>query len=108
MINRAIDFLGYLNLLWHEFMALDPKEDPPSTLERYTEDVVPELTAAYLKDGVADWEKWKMALWRLNPWSFRKLVNEQHQDIGVYQAHVALRAIIPLVMMRRTQVSARL
>lgn len=108
MLNRAIDFLGYLNMLWSDFMALDPEEDPPSNLERYTEDVVPETTLAYLPGGPADWKKWELPLWRLNPFSFRRLVNEQHQDISVYQAHVALRGIIPLIMMRRTQVSARL
>lgn len=104
MLNRAIDFLGYLNLLWRPFMDLDDSERPPSTIELYTEDVEPEKSPAYRPGEQADWKKYRMPLWRLDPYSFRRLVNEQHQDIGVYQAHVALRAIIPLIMMRRTQV----
>lgn len=104
MLNRAIDFLGYLYLLWNDMMALQAEEDPPGAADRYLQDVTPALTPAYLTGGRYDWEKYRMPLWRLDPFYFRRQLNEKERDLGVYQAYIALKAIIPLIMMRRTQV----
>ena len=48
MLNRAVDFLGYLKLLWHEDMMLHTAERAQNDVSFYENSVNPQLTPAYL------------------------------------------------------------
>src|SRR5206468_823536 len=93
MLNRAIDFLGYLSLLWKSEMDLCEEELPEGSLELYMQDVEPEESEGYKKDQAFDWQKHRLPLWRLNPYMYRHLMAERQRDISALKAFRALRAI---------------
>ena len=104
MMNRAIDYLGYLYLLWDEAMMLDDEEDYDEIKTLYVDDSwVPTSTAAYKRGGMYDFQKYRLRLWRLNPHMFKQVMAERQVDLTALMAYEVLRSITQLITLRRTQ-----
>ena len=106
-LNRVTDFAGYLNLLFRDEMRLDDDDKPPQRLDHYLDGrVTPKVTKSYKKGGPYEWKKHQMPFWRLDPFLYNSLVNKPDTpNIAAANAHDVLRGLIPILMLRRTQVS---
>ena len=105
MLNRASDYYGYLLYFWNEEWDIDEAEENSGAFEfdRYNDAHVPQHTATYLPGGELEYGKVGMALWRLNPDLYHSYMSEQDADIRCLKAYKALRSVIPIVMLHRTQ-----
>ena len=104
MMNRAIDYVGYLFLLWQPDMQLEMEDEPVDTKELYTDsELIPTKTAAYLRGGKYDYRKHHRRLWRLNPYAFKHVMSQQQVDLTALTAFEVLRGITQLITLRRTQ-----
>jgi hypothetical protein len=108
MMNRGPDFYGYLTLFWRDIFHISDRESfGDFHFDRY-HDAPPEHTPAYDAGGVVDWARHQLPLWRLFPLSFWQAINRK-DDLGrCVSAYEVLRAVIPIVMLRRTQASVLL
>lgn len=104
MMNRGSDFVGYLTMFWREVFRVDPDESfGDFAFDPYDDAHVPERTAAYLEGGLLDYAKNRLPLWRLLPQTFWATMNRKDADGLCLRAYEVLRAVIPVIMLRRTQ-----
>lgn len=104
MMNRGNDFFGYLTLLWRDvFKAAIEESFGSFCFDVYKEEHMPQFTTAYQPEELLDYEQYQLPLWRLNPHLF-SMAMDRRDDLGrCVRAFEVLRAVIPVVMLRRTQ-----
>ena len=106
-MNKVIDGLGYLTLIWRDEMDLHESEALYGDVHEWfsNEDFVPEHTPAYQDGGVYDFAKYRQRFWRLKPTTF-KAITQQDGNQALYLIRQVLSSLIPLIMLRRTQVGS--
>jgi len=106
MLNRGSDYYGYLTLLWRdEFDISDEESYGDFVFDRYDDTHIPEHTPIYKPGGELDYHKVAQPLWRLYPRSFWLVMNRKDHEGRCLNAYRTLRAVIPIIMLRRTQAS---
>jgi SNF2 family DNA or RNA helicase len=104
MMNRATDYIGYLHLLWDDEMKLDSKDQPDDLKDIYINDtIIPKETEAYRSKGKYDFGRYRLPLWRLDPYIFKFVMTERQVDLSALTAFEVLRGITQLITLRRTQ-----
>lgn len=106
MMNRGADFVGYLSMFWCDELDVDVAESYGDfEFDPYDETHVPEHTEIYQTGGELDFDRYQLPLWRLNPSTFAAAMNTKDAEGRCLNAYKTLRAVIPIIMLRRTQAS---
>lgn len=104
MMNRGSNFFGYLTMLWRPIFQADKDETVGSfCFDLYKEEHIPEVTEVYQAGQLLDYGRYQLPLWRLDPQSFSTHMDRRDEQDRCMRAFEVLRAVIPVVMLRRTQ-----
>lgn len=106
MLNRGSDYYGYLTMFWRdEFHVSDTESYGDFYFDYYEETHIPEHTPIYQAEGELDYDRYHLPLWRLHPKTFWSAMSTKDDEGRCLSAYRALRAVIPIIMLRRTQAS---
>jgi hypothetical protein len=85
-MNRAWDYIGYLHHLWRENMELKPLNtnhtmDGDESLCT-DKDLRLNNTPLYVPGEKYDRDKWRLPLWRLDPYLFKSVMSHDRWGLG--------------------------